>query len=130
MVLNYIMRRFSVRISGGFLLMLQAGLLQLIWPRQTATLEIYLAFSILSVLAVLAAVGFFFLLHTGWLSGMLTQGLSLLVSLIIYAFGSEILSAQLTMLYSIFMVLYLNSYNIRSAFRTGLDHPDAPEENP
>jgi len=123
-------RRFSVRVSGGFLLILQASLLQIIWPRQTVPLEIYLAFSILSVLAVLAAIGFFFLLHTGWLSGMLTQGLSLLVSLIIYIMGSEILSAQLTMLYSIFMVLYLNSFNIRGAFRTGLGHLDAPEENP
>lgn len=124
------MRRFSVRISGALLLILQASLLQIIWPRQTTALEIYLVFSILSALAVLAAIGFFFLLHTGWLSGMLTQGLSLLVSLIIYTLGNEILSVQLTMLYSIFMVLYLNSFNIRSAFRTGLDHPDAPEENP
>ena len=124
------MRRSSVRISGGLLLILQAGLLQIIWPRQAVSLEIYLVFSILSVLAVLAAIGFFFLLHTGWLSGMLTQGLSLLVALIIYTLGGELLSAQLTMLYSIFMVLYLNSFNIRGAFRTGLDHPDAPEENP
>ena len=124
------MRRSSVRISGGLLLILQAGLLQIIWPRSSTVLEIYLAFGILSVLAVLAAIGFFFLLHTGWLSGMLTQGLSLLVSLIIYALGSEILAAQLTMVYSIFMVLFLNSFNIRGAFRTGLDHPDFPGENP
>lgn len=124
------MRRFSVRISGMLLLILQAGLLQIIWPRQATALDIYLVFSILSVLAVLAAIGFFFLLHTGWLSGMLTQGLSLLVSLIIYRVGSLTLSAQLTMFYSIFMVLYLNSLNIRSAFRTGLDYPDAPGENP
>jgi len=124
------MQRFSVRISGGLLLILQAGLLHIIWPRQAVPLEIYLVFNILSVLAVLAAIGFFFLLHTGWLSGMLTQGLSLLVSLIIYTMGREILLAQLTMLYSIFMVLYLNSFNIRGAFRTGLNHPDAPEENP
>lgn len=124
------MRRSSVRISGGLLLILQAGLLQIIWARQTTALEIYLAFSILSILAVLAAIGFFFLRHSGWLSGMLTQGLSLLVSLIIYSLGNEILSAQITMLYSIFMVLYLNSFNIRGAFGRGLNHPDTPGENP
>lgn len=124
------MRRSSVRISGGLLLILQASLLQIIWARQTTVLEIYLVFNILSILAVLAAIGFFFLRHSGWLSGMLTQGLSLLVSLVIYSLGSQILSAQITMLYSIFMVLYLNSFNIRGAFGTGLDRPDAPGENP
>lgn len=124
------MRWLSVRVSGLLLLIFQAGILQLIWTPQTEALEFYLVFSILTLLAVLAAIGFFFLSHAGWLLAMMTQSLTLVVSLIIYFFGAETLLAQLTMLHSILMVLYINSYFVRGAFRTGLENPDAAGKNP
>ena len=123
------MRWFSIRISGALFLFLQAGLLQTIWTPEAESIEIYLAYSILAILAVLAAIGFFFLRHAGWLLAMMTQGLALVISLFIYFFQSQTLLAQITMAYSIFMVIYLNLFVIRSAFRTESNNLDMSGES-
>lgn len=114
------MRRFWVRAIGAFFLLLEAILIQLIWtfdPETTEMVTTLLTFDIISGLAILAAIGFFFLRHVGWLAAMMVQGLSLFLSLIIY-FRWGLLVAQMTMLYCIFMVLYLNSILVRTAFRS------------
>ena len=108
---------------------MQAGLLQTIWTPEAESIEIYLAYSILAILAVLAAIGFFFLRHAGWLLAMMTQGLALVISLFIYFFQSQTLLAQITMAYSIFMVIYLNLFVIRSAFRTESNNLDMSGES-
>jgi hypothetical protein len=119
MRLIHLLQKLSIRLSGAFFLVLQAGLFQLMWTPQTQSIEIYLTYSILAVLAVLAAIGFFFLQQAGWLLAMMTQGVSLMITLFIYFFGNAILLAQITLAYSIFMVLYFNLHVIRSAFYTG-----------
>ena len=118
------LQKFFIRLSGVLLLMLQAWLFQLIWTPQTESVEIYLTYSILAVLAVLAAIAFFFLQQAGWLLAMMTQGVSLLITLFVYFFGNAIILAQITMGYSIFMVLYFNLHVIRSAFYTGENNQD------
>jgi len=122
-----LLKKFLIRLSGAFFLVLQAGLFQLIWTPQTETVEIYLTYSILAVLAVLAAVAFFFLQQAGWLLAMMTQGVSLLITLFVYFFGNETILAQITMAYGIFMVLYLNLHVIRSAFYAGENNQDNKE---
>lgn len=114
------MQWFSVRISGVWLLILQAVLFQTLWTPAEA-IEIYLTYTILTGLAVVAAVGFFFLRHSGWLLAMMTQGVSLLVSLFIYFSDGDIVPAQISMAYAIFMVLFLNLVVIKNAFRTDPD---------
>jgi hypothetical protein len=112
-------RRFWVRATGALFLLLEAILIQLIWtfdPKTTEMATTLLAFDLISGLAILAAIGFFFLRHVGWLSAMMVQGLSLFIALIVY-FNSGLLIAQLTMLYGILMVLFLNSILVRTAFR-------------
>ena len=112
-------RRFWVRATGAFFLLLEAILIQLIWtlgPKTTEMATTLLAFDLISGLAILAAIGFIFLRHIGWLSAMMVQGLSLFIALIVY-FNSGLLIAQLTMLYGILMVLFLNSILVRTAFR-------------
>jgi hypothetical protein len=112
-------RRFWVRATGALFLLLEAILIQLFWtfdPKTTEMATTLLAFDLISGLAILAAIGFFFLRHVGWLSAMMVQGLSLFIALIVY-FSSGLLIAQLTMLYCILMVLFLNSILVRTAFR-------------
>lgn len=113
------LQKLLIRLSGTFLLVLQAWLFQLIWTPQIESVEIYLTYSILAMLAVLAAIAFFFLQQAGWLLAMMTQGVSLLITLFVYFFGNATILAQITMAYSIFMVLYFNLHVIRSAFYAG-----------
>jgi len=70
----------------------------------------------LSLLAILAAVGFRRLWCNAWTNAMLLQGLTLLIALILY-FTAKPLYVYILMLYSIFMVLYLNYYPVQMAFR-------------
>ena len=112
-------RRFWVRATGALFLLLEAILIQLTWtfdPKTTEMATTLIAFDLISGLAILAAIGFFFLRHVGWLSAMMVQGLTLFIALIVY-FNSGLLIAQLTMLYGILMVLFLNSILVRTAFR-------------
>ena len=123
-------RRFWVRATGALFLLLEAILIQLIWtfdPKTTEMATTLLAFDLISGLAILAAIGFFFLRHVGWLSAMMVQGLSLFIALIVY-FNSGLLIAQLTMLYGILMVLFLNSILVRTAFRNRSDVQEDSEE--
>ena len=123
-------RWFWVRATGALLLLLEAILIQLSWtfdPKTTEMATTLLAFDLISGLAILAAIGFFFLRHVGWLSAMMVQGLSLFIALIVY-FNSGLLIAQLTMLYGILMVLFLNSILVRTAFRNTSDVQEDSEE--
>jgi len=114
------MRAMSVRLSGGLFLLLQAALLQMFGMFDTElrqTFTISAALSGLAALAFLAAIGFFLLQHTGWLLAMAVQGLCLFLALMLY-FDQGSPAVYLSMLYSIFMVLYLNSFFVQVAFRT------------
>lgn len=81
------------------------------------------------VLAVLAALGFLFMLRAGWLLAMVAQGLSLLACLLLYSAWAPGFIYPV-MLYSALMVLYLNSSAVRAAFnvrqRTGIGASRAP----
>jgi hypothetical protein len=80
----------------------------------------------LSILAVLAAVGFLRLRRTAWTAAMLVQGLALLVALALY-FRGKPWYAYILMLYGILMVLYMNTYDVRMAFRPWLRIGDRDE---
>jgi hypothetical protein len=74
-----------------------------------------------AILAVLAALGFFLLLRVGWLLAMFVQALTLLACLLLYVEWEEVLYQEPifiypVMLYSIVMVLYLNSSDVRAVF--------------
>jgi hypothetical protein len=106
-------------MSGGLLLIIQAIFLQFLWgpvSDLTTAGPIAITFTILTLLALLAAIGFFLLRQIGWLIAMIVQGACLFAALILH-FGYEVTSAtELTMVYSILMVLYLNSFIVRAAF--------------
>jgi hypothetical protein len=70
----------------------------------------------LSLLAILAAIGFLRLWRNAWTNAMLLQGLTLLIALILYFTGKPFY-VYILMLYSIFMVLYLNYYEVQMACR-------------
>lgn len=81
-----------------------------------------------AILAILAALGFLFLLRLGWLLAMTVQALTLLSCLLIYSEWEPVSDWKPffiypVMLYCIVMVLYLNSSDVRAAFhvrqRTG-----------
>jgi len=106
-------------MSGGLFLIIQAILLQFLWgpvSDLTTAGPIAITFTILTLLALLAAIGFFLLRHIGWLIAMIVQGACLFAALVLH-FGYAVTSAtELTMVYSILMVLYLNSFIVRTAF--------------
>jgi hypothetical protein len=123
-------RWFWVRATGALFLLLEAILFQLTWtfgPNTTEMATTSLVFDLISGLAILAAVGFFFLRHIGWLSAMLVQGLSLFIALIVY-FNYGLRIAQVTMVYGILMVLFLNSILVRTAFRNRRTVPENSKE--
>ena len=70
----------------------------------------------LSVLAILAAIGFLRLRRAAWTVALLVQGSALLIALILY-FREKPWYAYILMLCGIFIVLYLNTYDVRMAFR-------------
>jgi hypothetical protein len=74
-----------------------------------------------AALMLFAAIGFFFLWRVAWLIAMITQGSSLFGALSIYfTFTSELSEANfiyLIMLYSIVLVLYLNTNDVRITFQ-------------
>lgn len=70
----------------------------------------------LALLALVAAVGFVFLFRIGWLLGAIAQGLILLACLNLY-FQYRPIFIYPIMVYSIVMVLYLNSFEVRIAFQ-------------
>jgi hypothetical protein len=75
-----------------------------------------------TILAVLAALGFFLLFRVGWLLAMIVQALTLLACLLLYSEWETVLYQEPVfiypvMLYCILMVLYLNSSDVRAAFQ-------------
>jgi hypothetical protein len=126
------MRWFSVRISGGFFLATQAIVLQLLWmPGQEISTAgpTLIAFDILSLLALLAIIGFFMLNYIGWLLALMVQGACLFAALVVH-FQASSFETRLTMFYSVLMVLYLNSFFVRTAFGPDLNgqHPAGADE--
>lgn len=71
----------------------------------------------LSLLAVLAAISFLRLQRNAWTNAMLLQGLTLLIALLLY-FSGKPWYVYILMLYSIFMVLYLNYHDVQMTFRS------------
>lgn len=128
------MSRFSARISGGVALLLQAFLLQFLWTPNNAffgELPAYFSLTLSVFLALLAALWFVFLRLTGWILAMLVQGICLLTVLYIRFWVPSLqISAHLTMLYCIAMVLYLNGQPIRSAFEPTLQTDNAEGAQP
>ena len=82
------------------------------------------------VMALVAGIGLFFLLRIGWLLAIVTQGLSLFGCLWLYFWWRPSLIYPAIMLFCIVMVLYLNSYDVRVAFRGSRVSPgqEAPYE--
>ena len=77
----------------------------------------------LALLALVAAVGFVFLFRIGWLLGAIAQGLILVACLNLY-FQYRPIFIYPIMVYSIIMVLYLNSFEVRIAFQHRRDSGD------
>jgi hypothetical protein len=119
-------------MSGGLFLFIQAVFLQILWrpdPEISTAGPVAIIFTILTLLALLAAIGFFLLNRIGWLVAMMVQGACLFVALVLY-FENASSYTQLTMFFSIFMVLYLNSFIVRSAFGAKIkDEQDDTGEN-
>ena len=82
----------------------------------------------LSMLALLAAIGFARLWRTAWLLAMLLQGLSLLTALVLY-FNQQPGYVYIIMLYSILMVIYLNYFEVYATFQPASILEEEPEEN-
>lgn len=86
-----------------------------------------LAFGTLSLLAIVAGFAFLGLWKTGWLTGMLLQGLVLLVAIGLYIRGGPIYVFGL-MSYSILMVIYLHHPEVQQAFQTKQTQQQKMEE--
>ena len=112
------MQTLTIRLSGGLLLVLQATMLQLLrafLPPISQLPSAGIVFAILTGWAILAAIGFIFLHYTGWTVAMIVQGMCLITTLALH-FTQATIVIDLLMLYSVVMVLYLNSLHVRSAF--------------
>lgn len=75
---------------------------------------VYLA---IGILAILAAIGFFRLWPGAWLNAVMVQGTSLLIALFLY-FHERPFYIYLTMVFSIFLVIYLNYSEVKEAFHS------------
>jgi hypothetical protein len=73
------------------------------------------ALILITLLTILSALSFLFLLRAGWLLAMVTQGVSLLSCLVLY-FGFKPAVIFPVMLYCIVMAFFLNSANVRVVF--------------
>jgi hypothetical protein len=81
----------------------------------------------LTILALSAAYGFFRLWRIAWGQAVFVQGACLLIALILYFLGKPY-HIYIVMIYSIFMVLYLNYANIQEVFHERLPIIDAELE--
>ncbi len=89
---------------------------------QIEAVETTVTFSPLALPAILAAVGFLFILRLGWVLAMMTQGLILWACLSRYFSQPQFFIYPL-MLSCILMVLYLNTFHVRAVFQP----PPAPQ---
>jgi hypothetical protein len=103
-------------IIGLYTLTLPPDLLQtmLSQPADTAGL----VFTFLAPLALWASAGFLRRWRSAWLNAMLLQGLCLGMALAIYFSHGKPVYAYVVMAYAVFMVVYLNHYEVQEAFRT------------
>jgi lysylphosphatidylglycerol synthetase-like protein (DUF2156 family) len=77
-----------------------------------------LVFTFLAPLALWASAGFLRRWRNAWLNAMLLQGLCLAMALAIYFSHGRLVYVYLAMAYAVFMVIYLNHYEVQEAFRT------------
>jgi lysylphosphatidylglycerol synthetase-like protein (DUF2156 family) len=77
-----------------------------------------LIFSFLAVLAFLGTVGFYRLWPAAWITAVSVQGISLILSLLLYA-NQRPAYIYWIMIFCIVLVAYLNHSEVKSAFRTG-----------
>ncbi len=97
-------------------------------PAQYYALEVSSIFIPLGLMCMLAAIGFLFLLRSGWLFAMMAQGLILFICIRQY-FTHQPAFIYPLMVYCIFMVLFINSSKIRAVFHSrgsGLIKEDIP----
>jgi hypothetical protein len=74
-------------------------------------------YMLLAWLALFSAAGFFRLWLNSWLMAMFLQGLCLIIALLLY-FQSRPDYVYGIMIYAVFMVVYLNHYEVRDVFHT------------
>lgn len=89
-------------------------------PGSPEAVEAILAIAVfgpMAIMAVAAAICFLIRLRTAWALAMVTQGLCLAGSLSLRLGQGVSLTYAAVMLYSMIMVLYLNSSEVRLAFR-------------
>ena len=121
------------RLEWDFLHLQTAAAISSVPDATVEAVSIALIFLPSAVLATLAAIGLFFIWRTGWLLAILTQGLTLLVCLALY-FQQKPNIIYPIMLYTILMVLNLNSFEVRATVHDRNNHlhqlrdePDADE---
>jgi hypothetical protein len=88
---------------------------------QAVEVAVFALFIPSAVLTLLSALSFLFLQNRGWLLAAIGQGLSLAVCLWLYSLFQPGYVYPI-MAYSILMILYLNSQNVRMAFRPRVSH--------
>jgi hypothetical protein len=101
---------------GFYMLALLSDLVQT-RPVQPATIPA-LVFTFLAPLALWASVGFLRRWRSAWLNAMLLQGLCLMIALAVYFSENKPAYGYVVMAYSVYMVIYLNHYQVQEAFRT------------
>lgn len=85
-------------------------------PHLISTFFVNAIFLILAILAVLAALGVLRLLHSAWVLAMAVQAMLLFVCMFLYIQEKPVVVYPI-MLLCIILVLYLNSRDVRVAFR-------------
>jgi hypothetical protein len=123
-------RPWPVTFIGLLLLFQSAGLLALAlytlaWPLQLAQViaeqpsaVAALVFAFLAPFALWASIGFLRRWRNAWLNAMLLQGLCLLMALTLYISQEKPAFAYVVMAFSVYLVIYLNHYEVKEAFRT------------
>ncbi len=104
-------------VIGGFeFFQLRWGGLELEGQRhETVEVAVFALFIPSGVLTLLSAMSFLVMRRKGWLLAAMAQGLSLAVSLWLYSWFQPNYVYPI-MAYCIFMILYLNSHDVRVVF--------------
>ena len=89
-------------------------------PLQAVEVAAFALFVPPAVLTLLSALSFLLLRRRGWLLAAIAQGVSLAVCLWLYSLFQPGYVYPI-MAYCILMILYLNSHDVRVAFRPGRD---------
>jgi hypothetical protein len=89
---------------------------QSITPSHVEAISVVFTFFPIAIMAVFAAIGFTLLLRVGWLLATIVQA-AILVACLQWYFTTRPAFIYPIMLVSIVMVLYLNSFDVRTAFQ-------------